>query len=124
MARILVIDDEVQVREMLMEILRRAGHEVDGAEDGDIGLRKVEQQQFDLVITDLIMPEREGIGTIIELRRNHPDIRIIAISGGGRIHPENYLEAARNLGVNRTFAKPFRKNDILEAIEEILAETV
>ena len=122
MPRILVIDDEAQVRNMLCEMLRRADYEVDDASDGDIGLDKVSQSEFDLVITDLIMPEREGIGTIIELRREHPDLKIIAISGGGRIDPENYLEAARNLGVSRTFAKPFRKNEMLDAIAEVLAE--
>lgn len=120
MSQILVIDDEQQVRSMLKEILEDEGYDVFEAEDGDKGLRLCEDQSFDLVITDLIMPNKEGIETIRELRKNFPEIKVIAISGGGRVVPTTYLGHAQQFGAVRTFQKPIEFTELLDAIEEIL----
>ncbi len=120
MARILVIDDEQQARTLFFNLLERAGHEAIAVGDGEEGLRLMKQQTFDLVITDLVMPGKEGIETIIDLRGQYPGVKIIAISGGGRLGPKNYLEAAAGLGADRTFAKPVKRDELLAAIDELL----
>ena len=119
MARILVVDDELQMRQMLRQALERHGHTVDEAADGREALQRFAQQQPDLVITDLVMPEKEGIETIQALRQKCPPLPIIAISGGGRVGPENYLSMAGQMGANRTFAKPFSLEEILTAVREL-----
>lgn len=120
MKRILVIDDDIQVRQMLKQTLQRAGYEVAAAADGNEGIKLYRDEPTDLVITDIIMPEKEGIETIMELKRDFPDVKIIAISGGGRVVPGNYLEIAHRLGADRTFAKPFDRVELLEAIQQLL----
>lgn len=85
MTRILVIDDEPQVRAMLRQMLEREGYEVVEAEEGEEGMRRYREQPVDLVITDILMPQKEGIETIRALRRTNPGVKIIAISGGGRM---------------------------------------
>jgi CheY-like chemotaxis protein len=122
MARVLVVDDESSMRQMLRETLERRGHIVDEAADGREALQRLTEHQPDLVITDLVMPEMEGIETIQALRRKCPTIPIIAISGGGRVEPENYLSLAEQIGANRTFAKPFRLDEILTAVRELTAK--
>ena len=120
MARILVIDDEVQVRAMLRHTLEREGYKVVDAPDGKAVMRLCREQQVDLVIADLIMPEMEGIETIMELRREFPGVKIIAISRGGHVGPEAYLRMARSLGARRTFTKPFERNEMLEAVRQLV----
>jgi CheY-like chemotaxis protein len=105
---------------MLRQMLERAGYEVVEAPDGRAGVRLYRQEKADLIITDLIMPEKEGIETITELRRDFPDVKIIAISGGGRIAPEVYLRMARSLGALRTFTKPIERKEIIETVQELL----
>jgi len=83
MARILLIDDDAPVRRTLRKMLERQGYEVEEAPDGKAGLTLYQENPADLIITDLIMPEMEGIETIMELRRRFPDVKIIAMSGGG-----------------------------------------
>jgi DNA-binding response OmpR family regulator len=112
MARILVIDDDRDVREMLRRILEHDGHEVIEASNGEAGVRLYRERPADVVITDIIMPEKEGIETIRDLRRENPQIKIIAISGGGRIGPSDYLNAARMLGAKKTFSKPFSRQEL------------
>lgn len=119
MARVLVVDDESQMREVLGQALTRRGHTVDQAADGRQALQRLAEHQPDLVITDLVMPEMEGIETIQALRRKCPALPIIAISGGGRVDPENYLSMAGQIGANRTFAKPFSLEEILTAVREL-----
>ena len=121
MQRVLVIDDDEQVRALLYEILERAGFEVVEASNGVEGLRLYRNQPTDLVITDLIMPEKEGVETIMELRSQFPNARIIAISGGQRAGGRDYLPIAARLGARRTVAKPFSRQEILEAVRETLA---
>ncbi|MFH1279260.1 MAG: response regulator [Candidatus Eisenbacteria bacterium] len=124
MARVLVVEDDPQVRMMLRMTLERAGCVVDEAEDGRVALRKHRQDPADLVITDIVMPEVEGIETIMELRRSSPALPIIAISGGGHESPESYLTIAEKLGANRTFAKPVDREEMLEAVNDLLAGAV
>ncbi|MGD9949810.1 MAG: response regulator [Desulfobulbus sp.] len=119
--RILVIDDDDQMRVLLRQVMEWAGYEVMEAEDGREGMQKQRQQPANLVITDLIMPEQEGLETIGLLRKEFPQTRIIAISGGGRIGPEAYLPAAQELGADRVFSKPFDVRELAGAVKELLA---
>ena len=121
MARILVVDDDRQIRKFISHALTRAGHETIGAEDGNDCLRVYNSTAIDLIITDIIMPDKEGIETIIELKRQNPRVRIIAISGGGRVGPENYLLTAKGLGAMETLQKPFTNDELLMAVEKVLA---
>ena len=124
MARILLIDDDEQVLDMLYESLTREGYDVLRASNGEKGLRLYRQKPVDLIITDIIMPEKEGIETIIELRRDFPDVKIIAMSGGGRIGTKDYLHLAKIFGVQRTFTKPVAREQLLDAIKALLKEQV
>ena len=118
--RILIIDDEVQIREMLGQMLSREGYDVINAPDGKVGMKVCREQHVDLIITDIIMPEKDGIEMILELRHDFPDLKVIAISGGGRLGPDGYLEMAQKLGAHRTFFKPFNRKEILGAVKELL----
>ena len=119
MAKILVIDDDQQIRELLHEILERGGHDVLQAENGLAGLRAVASEPVDIVITDIIMPDKDGLETITELRKNHPAIKIIAISGGGRQLNRDFLPTAQAFGADLALYKPFRPQDVIEAIEKV-----
>ena len=117
---ILVIEDDDQMRILLRQVMEWAGYEVVDAENGREGMQKQRRQPADLVITDLIMPEQEGLETIGLLRKEYPQTRIIAISGGGRIGPEAYLPAAQELGADRVFSKPFDVRELAGAVRELL----
>ena len=122
MKRILVIEDDVDFRTMLKLKLEHRGYEVVEAQDGKEGIQLYRQAPTDLIITDIIMPEKEGIETIIELKRDYPDVKIIAISGGSlRIDAEFCLWYAKELGVPYTFTKPFDFKEFLSAVQELLA---
>ncbi len=118
--RILVIDDDQQIRILLRQVMELAGYEVVEAGDGREGLLKLRKLGADLVITDLIMPEQEGLETITSMKKEYPKLKIIAISGGGRIGPEAYLPAAQELGAERVFSKPFDIRELAEAVKELL----
>ena len=120
MARILIIDDDAQLLAMLRQVFEREGYEVVEAPDGKEGLRRYRENPTELIITDLIMPENEGIETIMELRRDFPDVKIIAMSGGGINNPGTYLDLAKKLGAQYTFAKPFEREELLYAVRELL----
>ncbi|MDY6971932.1 MAG: response regulator [Thermodesulfobacteriota bacterium] len=120
MKRVLVIDDEAQIRMMLRQMLEREGYDVETASDGGEGIRLFCENPFHLIITDILMPEKEGVETIMELKKKFPDIKIIAISGGGRMGPEPYLRMARSTGAMRTLAKPVDREEMLRAIRELL----
>jgi CheY-like chemotaxis protein len=120
MARILVVDDDETVRTMLREALERGGHVVLEAANGDEGVRTYQRTACDLVILDLLMPDKEGLQTIRELRRDFPDIRIVAISGGAPASGVDYLQVARRLGARAALAKPFNLADLARAIDEAL----
>jgi CheY-like chemotaxis protein len=119
-ASILVIDDDAIVRETVQQILENAGYEVTCAENGERGLEAFRARRPDAVVTDIIMPEREGIGTMLEMRREWPDAPIVAISGGGRLANADYLKMARNLGANAVLAKPFEPEELIEAVARCL----
>jgi YesN/AraC family two-component response regulator len=120
MARILIIDDEPQIRSMLKLMLERDGYEVVEAPDGVEGINVYRQNPADLIITDLIMPNKDGIGMIIELKKEFPDVKIIAMSGGGLNKPEGYLKGAQKLGAARTLTKPIDREEMLTAVKDIL----
>ena len=120
MDRILVIDDDDQVRSMLTEALGREGYKVTDAPDGNEGMKLFREQGADLIITDLIMPDKEGLVTIMELHRDFPDVKIIAISGGGRMAPGEYLGIAEKFGAHRILAKPFEREELLAAVSDLL----
>ena len=120
MARILLIEDDDQMRKMLRQMLERSGYEVDEAADGRVGINLHKESPADLIITDLIMPDKEGIETILELKQGYPELKIIAISGGGQLDPEAYLRMAQRAGALHTLAKPFEREDLLYAVKELL----
>jgi DNA-binding response OmpR family regulator len=121
MALIIVIDDDDIMNGMLVQMLSEAGHETYGAEDGDRGLKLLATLPFDLVVTDIVMPEKEGLETIRAIRKTNKIIPIIAISGGGKICPEDYLKMAQQFGADYTFQKPFNRDRFLGAVRECLA---
>jgi len=120
MAKILVIDDDVIVRETIVQILEDGGHQVVSAEDGKRGMAAFRSERPDLIITDIIMPEQEGIQTITEIRGVQPNAKIIAISGGGRIGNTDFLKIARHLGAFDAIAKPFDPDDLLNRVGRCL----
>ena len=120
MARILVIDDEDQLRDLLRLMLERAGHDVLEAPDGDVGVATVSAQQVDMVITDMVMPNKEGSETIREIRKSHPQIKIIAISGGGHRAAEDHVWAPNERGPDMALAKPFKSQELVAAVEQLL----
>ena len=120
MSNILIIDDDFQLRKMLRQMLERSGYEVAEASDGDMGIKACREDDFDLVITDIVMPNKEGIETIMELKRAYPEIKILAMSGGGRNKPEDYLFMAEKLGAEQTLSKPFEREDFLGKVSKIL----
>jgi CheY-like chemotaxis protein len=120
MTHILLIDDDEQFRTMLRQLMERNGYEVTEASGGKEGIRLYREGPTDLVITDLIMPGKDGIETIQELKKEFPDIKVIAVSGGGRLGPQDYLHLAKMLGARRTLTKPINLTELLKAIEEIL----
>jgi YesN/AraC family two-component response regulator len=120
MARILLIDDEETVRFTLAKILQREKHEVTTAANGVEAMKLVMRGKFDLVITDLVMPEKEGLETILEIRKILPELKIIAMSGGGRGSAYDYLKIASKIGADRTLTKPFSGDELREAISATL----
>ncbi len=118
--RVLIIDDDEQIRILLKQMMEWAGYEVQVAENGKIGMQIQAEQPADLVITDLIMPEQEGLETISWLKKKYSNTKIIAISGGGRIGPEAYLPAALELGADKVFSKPFNVQEVVASVKELL----
>lgn len=124
MKRILVIDDDDQLRQMIRQILERSNYEVLDAPNGKVGIDIYRREPLDLVITDIFMPEKEGLETIRELCREYPDIKIIAISGGSpKTEGFSSLQFAKGFGALRTLAKPFFREELLQVVRELLGET-
>lgn len=121
MSRILVIDDDKFVRTSIRAVLEGAGHEVSDSSDAETGLSMQRDNPYDVAIVDLIMPNKEGLETIRELKRDFPGLPIIAISGGGDIVRKNYFQAAELFGACVTLEKPFDGGDLLHALEDALA---
>ncbi len=120
-ARVLVIDDDKLMCLALAKMLMAEGYVVEQAGDGDEGLRLYRQNPFDVVVTDMIMPDKEGIQIIRELRKLDPNIRIIAMSGGGRGGATDYLKWAKLMGAKRCLSKPIKREELVGAVAEVLA---
>lgn len=121
MARILVVDDEPAVRELLRQILEGAGHQVFEAANGKVAMVRLAKQPADLVIVDMLMPEKDGVEVIIEVKEQYPDLGIIAVSGGGRGLDAGFnLMVAQDFGAHRTLGKPFTRQQVLELVGEML----
>jgi DNA-binding response OmpR family regulator len=120
-ARILVIDDDPVIRDMLVEMLRREGYDVDSAEDGRVGMKRFGERPAALVITDVLMPEQEGLETLMQLRQSGRPVKVMAISGGGRVGADTYLNSARTLGADAILAKPFGREELLQKVSALLS---
>ena len=120
MPGVLLVEDEKEIREMLKISLLRKDFTVFEANNGKEAIINFKPSKTDLVITDLIMPDEDGLKVIMKLREIKPSIKIIAISGGGKAGPGSYLSMAKALGANATFSKPFSINELINKIEELL----
>ncbi len=121
MARILILEDDEQFREFLQTILTDDGYQVDTVADGRQGLAAVANNHFDMVITDIFMPEIDGLQFLLKMRKKHPDITVIGMSGGGaRMHPDEVLTMSKEFGAKITINKPFTKNDLLPLVRQLL----
>jgi CheY-like chemotaxis protein len=132
MASILIIDDDEDIRDALQMVLESAGYEVKVASNGNEAIELQREEPAQLVITDIIMPEKDGVRTIKEMRQESPGLRIIAISGGGGVEPLTYkpgaltttayLAAAKEAGADRVFTKPFDRKDLIQAVDDLLGK--
>lgn len=122
MNRILIVDDDSAVRATLVKIFRNEPYVIMEATNGREALKLCQKNQVDLIITDIIMPEMEGIETIMEIRKQYSDIKIIAISGGGKRGADIYLSMARELGADCIFDKPVPIGDLLNAVRILMGE--
>lgn len=116
--RILVVDDEEVVRNVLRGKLEGCGHEVVEADDGKRAILRLDEETFDVVITDILMPERDGLETLLHARKTQPDAKVIVITGAGY---DLYLDNARGLGASHAFAKPCDLEEIAAAVTELLS---
>jgi CheY-like chemotaxis protein len=120
MSSILLVDDDDTLRDVLRENLRQAGHTVLEAENGVRALKISTTQPWDVMVTDIIMPDKEGFETIAEIREKFPNKPIIAMSGGGHVDALDYLGIAKRLGASITLQKPFPIRRLVEAIAELV----
>ena len=120
MANILVIDDEAALREVIRDSLEPLGHTIVEASNGLLGMQRFKEAPFDLVITDIIMPDQEGIETIQQMLKFRPAQKIIAMSGGGRTKTVEFLQIAQKLGASRVLKKPFPPSVIRDIVKTCL----
>ncbi|MFZ5515973.1 MAG: response regulator [Candidatus Zhuqueibacterota bacterium] len=117
---IIVIEDDDAVRGLISRILISEKHDVMEAANGKEGLALLSKsKKIDLIITDIIMPDVEGLETIREAKERLPQVKILAISGGGRIHAQDYLAIAKGLGADMTLQKPFIRQDLIDAVNQL-----
>lgn len=121
MADILIVDDEPLICSMLQALLTREGYHVMIAGDGKKAVDIVEDHKFDLIIADIVMPEKDGLEMIMEIKNLIPDMKIIAISGGSRIGNADFLQMALKFGASEAFYKPLQNDDLLNAVRRCLA---
>ncbi len=121
--KILVVDDENSIRLLLKIALEKRGYQVSEAENGKIAINYLQRHPADLMIIDMIMPEKEGIETIREVRKTNAKIKIIAVSGGGLLGPDAYLMLAGTLGADATMPKPIALKDLLQQVSSLLQNT-
>lgn len=120
MARILIVDDNADMRELLRAMVELGRHEVDEADSGRVGLERFQIAAYDVVMTDIIMPDMDGNELIAKLRALDPKVRIVAVSGGGRARNLGVLQVATRFGADRVLSKPFRKDEVLKVVDELL----
>lgn len=120
MANILLVEDDDLVRDMLTQMLQRATHNVMSAANGEEATECLKKVTPDIMVTDIIMPKKSGITLISEVRNRHPNLEIIAISGGGRLDPTGYLDLSESLGASVSFEKPIDNTALLMAIDLLL----
>jgi DNA-binding response OmpR family regulator len=118
---VLVVDDEADLRDIVSRVLIDAGHRVTCAANGQEASRALSQQDFDVILTDVIMPEKDGMQVIVEARRTRPTMRIVAMSGGGHVGREQYLKMAKSLGAHAVLEKPFNGDELVAAITAVMA---
>lgn len=116
---ILVIDDEERIRAVIIQKLLQSGYQLHQAENGKEGVKVVQQESIDLVITDILMPEQEGIETVLYLKKHNPDIKIITISAPSN---NNYLKITEHLGAERSFEKPLNLAELANVVAELLPD--
>jgi DNA-binding NtrC family response regulator len=121
MARIIVIDDDASLRLTVRRALEKEGHEVREADDGERGLALLAESGADLLMTDVFMPGQDGIVTLLQIRKKHPGLKVIVMSGGGFDGRLDLLEDARMLGATRTISKPFSIADVRQIVKDVLA---
>ncbi len=122
MAKVLVVDDDLNFGELLRSLLAEVGHDVVLATDGAQAVEQIRVEKFDVLILDLIMPKKDGLEVLIDMRQRHQDLQVIAMSGGGYGSAADYLSWAKTLGVRETLAKPFSRDELLVAIEKCLTQ--
>lgn len=120
MARILVVDDDPEIARTLQRILEHAGHVVTTANNGTRALKCLETSSFDLLITDIVMPDQDGLAIILQSKKKNPALPIIALSGGGLGNSENYLKMASAFGANKTCEKPFEPIKLIQHVDELI----
>ncbi len=123
MPHILVVDDDASVLSLFGQFLEGEGYSVALAPDGGEGLRLLKQQKPDLIITDIMMPEMDGLELLMNIKKQQLGIPVIAISGGMKIRPANFLPQARKLGAHRVFIKPIELSELLNAVQELLSKS-
>jgi two-component system, response regulator, stage 0 sporulation protein F len=120
MAKILLVEDDGLVRDMLKQVLERASHEVICASNGEEACAILKETSADVMVTDIIMPKKSGITLISEVKSQHPELEIVAISGGGRLYPTGYLDLSESLGASVSFEKPIDNTALLMAIDLLI----
>jgi len=120
MAKILLVEDDDLVRDMLSQVLKRAKHDVMSVTNGEEASTYLQKNEPDIMVTDIIMPKKSGITLISEVKNRHPLMEIIAISGGGRLDPTGYLDLSETLGASVSFEKPIDNTALLMAIDLLL----
>lgn len=121
--RVMIVDDDPVLRMVAGEILRQNGFEVFEAEDGEVAIRDLESLTVDLVVVDMLMPNKEGIETIREIKARWPRLRLVAISGGGKgLNTEYLLHVAKTFGADAVYQKPLRASGFLDIVSEAMAD--
>jgi two-component system, chemotaxis family, chemotaxis protein CheY len=121
MSSVLVIDDDPAICLIVQQVLQRRGFEVSTAGDGQSGLSRFAELNPDLVIVDILMPGKEGIATILEMREAQPDARILAMTGGGSFAAGEVLRIAELVGADNSLKKPFAPTELIATVERCLA---
>ena len=118
--KLLVVDDDPLFRAALRNVLVQAGYAVEEAPNGKVALARLSGQEFDLLITDIFMPEKDGLETLMEVRQQYPSLKVVAMSGGGIGAAVDVLRLAEQLGASSVLAKPFQSADLLHAVTSVL----